>query len=160
MAVTTVVDQAIQVYIHNLSPAEKKFVKENTGIALLFYTAAQKASAEALRRYPKEGHNGRGDAFRHAYWSALMTRNAGLQAAKKFGYAHEAVPPGDGRHSVIVGKGSTLTQPRAEREMDEFNNAVGRSIGVQNSAATDEHLAVLVDQALKTGRLRILRHAG
>src|ERR1017187_7542453 len=147
MSISKAVSEAIEVYTRHLSPAEKRFVRENLGISLVFYAAAQKASQEAFKRYPREGHNGRGDAFRHAYWSALMTRNGGLQMAKRYGYAHEAVPPGDGTHPVIVGKGLMLTQPRAEREMDEFNNAAGRSIGQANTAASDQDLAEVVDQA-------------
>jgi hypothetical protein len=87
------VSAAIDVYTKHLSPAEKKFVKRITRCLYDLLLAAQKASQEALRRYPGEGHNGGGDAFRHAYWSALMTRNSSLLMAKKYGYAHEAVPP-------------------------------------------------------------------
>ena len=158
MGIPKIASAAIDDYTKHLSPAEKRFIRENTGVSLMFYAAAQKASQEALKRYRGEGHNGRGDAFRHAYWSALMTRNAGLLMARRYGYAHEAVPPGDGIHPVIVGKGTMLTQPRAEREMDEFNNAVGRAIGAANPTANDQELAEQVNQALKGGRLRILSH--
>lgn len=128
----------VEVYQH-LTPAEKKFVREHPGTAITLYQDAVTASTEARRRYPHELHNGRGDAFRHTYWSALMTKHVGESLARKYGYAHEAEAPQD--------------QPRNEREMDQHNNAVGRSIGVENPTASDNVLADAVEQALDSGRL-------
>jgi len=141
------------VYV-NLTPAEKQFIEEHPLAAWHFWQDAAKAIREACRRYPTEIHNGRGDAFRHAYWSALMTKHCGPLLASKFGFAHEAVPPGDGEHSVLVGTRCLTTQPRPEREMDQYNNAVGRHIALSNLGAQDGQLAEEVEHALKIGQLR------
>jgi len=156
MGILKTANKAVDTYTSNhLSPAERQFVKKNPHVSALISTAADKALQEAEQRYQGEGHNGRGDAFRHAYWSALMTREVGLQMARQYGYAHEAVPPGDGVQRVIVGSGEMLTQPKREREMDQFNNAAGRTIGETNKDDDDRALADLVDQALKSGQLQL-----
>ncbi len=82
-------------------------------------------------------HNGEADAFRHAYWNALMTSRAGPEFAEALATAHET--------------GST--NPPGEVEMDLHNNAVGRRIAVENPGATDEELRDLVLRALEAGEL-------
>ncbi|ORX92093.1 hypothetical protein K493DRAFT_142377, partial [Basidiobolus meristosporus CBS 931.73] len=57
--------------------------------------------------------NGKADAFRHCYWSALMTISIGESQAKEVGDAHE-----------VFGQNSA-----AASSMDLFNNARGREIG-------------------------------
>ena len=71
---------------------------------------ADHASNEALRFYPNSTHNGRGDAWRHCWWSASMTIDLGEPAAKLIGTNHEKYTTG----------------PPAEKEMDLYNNAQGR----------------------------------
>lgn len=58
-------------------------------------------------------HNGNGDAFRHATWNALMVLRIGATRAKEWGDAHEDGAAGN---------------PALEKQMDLFNNAVGRTI--------------------------------
>ena len=77
------------------------------------------ALAEAERMYPPDTlHNGIGDAFRHCMWSAQLTISLGWRDAKGFTDRHEHTGDHNG-------------QPRAERNMDQFNNARGREIGKQ-----------------------------
>ena len=57
------------------------------------------------------------DAFRHAYMQAYITANSGQDKAKFLGDAYEKI--GDFLH----------TQPVGERNMDMWNNAIGREIG-------------------------------
>ncbi|MGQ0573359.1 MAG: DUF6973 domain-containing protein [Pseudonocardia sp.] len=73
--------------------------------------AASTAATRAQELHPTSLHNGRGDAFRHCYWNALMTRHIGRDQAAKVANNHEELADG---------------QPAAEREMDLFNNAFGR----------------------------------
>ncbi|ORX92095.1 hypothetical protein K493DRAFT_226522, partial [Basidiobolus meristosporus CBS 931.73] len=58
-------------------------------------------------------HYGKGDAFRHCYWNALMTIRFGADQAQKVADSHED-------------NGNNLS---AESKMDLFNNAQGREIG-------------------------------
>lgn len=61
-------------------------------------------------------HNGKADAFRHAYWNALGTAEFGAPIMKIFADAHEW--------------GSTN---QMEVNMDLFNNNVGRNISINNN---------------------------
>lgn len=72
--------------------------------------AATKASDEAASRYPSDSLlNGKGDAFRHCSWNALMTIRIGSDAAERIATNHETVSNG-------------LVDQKA---MDLFNNAQG-----------------------------------
>ncbi|MDQ3579802.1 MAG: wnt family protein [Actinomycetota bacterium] len=84
--------------------------------------------------------DGHADAFRHAYWNALMTQRYGEQWASEFASAHERNPAS---HHVPVG-------------MDLHNNEVGREIARANPDAGPEKLASLVEQAVKDGRMVVI----
>lgn len=102
------------------------------------------AGIPASREGEWQGNDGHRDAFRHAYWNALMTQKYGEPWATAFGTAHEGVP------------GNT-----ANREaMDLYNNAVGRSIGASNKNASPEELADLVEKSLNHGKLVVIDAGG
>ncbi|BAU96083.1 hypothetical protein N24_1821 [Corynebacterium suranareeae] len=84
--------------------------------------AANIAESEARIRYPDSTTNGKGDAFRHCTWSALMTIRIGEDGAEKIGNAHETVRRGEPE----------------EREMDLINNALGRDVGGRFTINKDE----------------------
>ncbi|BET69397.1 hypothetical protein ASA1KI_43150 [Opitutales bacterium ASA1] len=83
--------------------------------ALLRFSQQAFASAEALRRkdrsYPY-------DAYRHVYWSWLLTREFGPEFAERVTDAHEIRP--------------TYEVSEASRRMDLHNNAVGRAYALAN----------------------------
>jgi len=84
------------------------------------------------------GHNGHkdaSDAFRHCYWSALITREIGENEALKFTTMHESSP---------------LNAP-IERNMDLHNNRIGIDIG--KNGGSDMLIANRCVEALKMGRL-------
>jgi len=84
--------------------------------------------------------DGHADAFRHAYWNALMTQQYGEEWAREFATAHERNPSSN---HVPVG-------------MDLHNNEVGRSIAQANPDASPEELATLVEQAVKDGSMVVI----
>ncbi|WP_069166072.1 DUF6973 domain-containing protein [Nocardia altamirensis] len=88
----------------------------------------------------KGGTDGHADAFRHAYWNAVMTQRYGEQWTREFTTAHERNPTG---HRIPVG-------------MDLHNNEVGREIARANPGAGPERLANLVEQAVKDGRMLVI----
>jgi hypothetical protein len=96
-----------------LNGAEKSFCRWPSRW-LICNTAGEDANTSlsaAKRLFPENTlHNGRGDAFRHCYWSALMTIHMGAGEAAGFGDRHEDVG----------------SNPYLERVMDQRNNAVGR----------------------------------
>jgi hypothetical protein len=118
-----------------------------------------RAFSEAVERFPDnpvpgnipeasanawQGNDGHRDAFRHAYWNALMTQKYGETWTNAFATAHEGVPGN-----------------AANREsMDLYNNEVGRSIGANNRNASPEELANLVEQSLNQGKLVVIDRNG
>jgi hypothetical protein len=100
-----------------------------------------KAIEETKKRYPDAASrlNGPGDAFRHCYWAALLTRDLGSNNARDFTDAHEMLPG----------------NPRGEREMDHHNNTQGILIGIRNPHATDDVLISECEAALKSGKLKL-----
>ena len=124
---------------NTLTPAEKKFVIQYTDAAILFYVRSQDALTETQRRFsPSETTNGRGDAWRHAYWSSLMASSIyGEQRAEEYGNAHEDFP---GNLPAV-------------RNMDLHNNSVGRQIARDNPGATTQELQNLITLAVQDGRL-------
>lgn len=77
------------------------------------------------------------DAFRHSYWSALLTKRFGPDWAKEFTSAHE------GYHS----------NPGPAEAMDLYNNEVGRKFALANPHASETELANLLEQAVRNGDL-------
>lgn len=69
---------------------------------------------------PDGAHNGPQDAIRHAAWSARITMNYGSETGRKWTDAHEW--------------DSSFPE---ETNMDQYNNAMGREIGVLSSDLND-----------------------
>ena len=88
-----------------------------------------------------KAHNNDVDAFRHAYVSGVMTQKYGNFRANILGQLQEL--DGDIRRD----------QPEEEKNMDLWNNAVGRKYGEQTKSR--EKLAELLKQALKDSELII-----
>ncbi len=74
--------------------------------------------------------DGKADALRHAYWSALMTRRTSAAFAERFATAHET---------------GSSNRPAATA-MDQHNNAIGRALAVRYPAAGDAELLELLSQ--------------
>jgi RHS repeat-associated protein len=84
--------------------------------------------------------NDPGDAFRHAYWSALMTYAYGAEFASAFSTAHETGY-------------STASDAREQTFMDLYNNNIGITIALANPGISNEELLDLIYQALTSGQL-------
>ncbi|MEV0533749.1 hypothetical protein [Kitasatospora sp. NPDC050463] len=84
------------------------------------------------------------DAFRHAYWNALMTKRFGEDWARRYASAHEQRPgnPGD------------------REAMDLFNNEVGRRIAAANPHASEKDLERLVEEAVLRGDTVVIKPEG
>jgi hypothetical protein len=86
-------------------------------------------------------HNGKADAYRHAFWSARDTADFGLFITKLFTDAHEWKSCNDAK----------------ETEMDFFNNAQGRNIGHDfNILTTDSTISNTILTAIYSGSLLYL----
>lgn len=89
-------------------------------------------------------NDGHQDAFRHAYWNALLTKEYGEPWTKAFATAHESGP----------------RNPGAREAMDLYNNEVGRKISQDNPGASRERLGDLVGAAIHRGELVVLNDNG
>jgi anti-sigma28 factor (negative regulator of flagellin synthesis) len=108
--------------------------------AFVVYNNSQKALGYAFSLYSEDGiHNGKGDAFRHALWNAMNTRDLGKVIAKKYADAHEDY------------KGN----PTGEKNMDLKNNEIGREIGENNPKASDHELIKIIKERLENGELQL-----
>ncbi|MBR7193880.1 hypothetical protein [Gordonia sp. SCSIO 19800] len=111
-----------------------------------FFQIQSKADTVSQQRHPNAGDSkrsqadGHGDAFRHTYWNALMTDRFGKDWTERFATAHE-------------GLGGN---PAHREAMDLYNNELGRRIASENTDATPEELADLVDRAMADGRTLVL----
>lgn len=116
--------------LENLSPA-----------ALWDLNQTKKAAEEeAIERFPpprspEDTADNHTDAFRHAYWNALMTQRFGEEWTRDFATAHERLP----------------NNPATAEAMDLHNNEVGRNIASANPDATPAQLADFVEQAVRGG---------
>ncbi|MCB5205517.1 hypothetical protein LH464_24060 [Neorhizobium sp. T786] len=116
--------------------------------AFSFKAAAKAASTEAADIntpgcYPyfdyqpgTSAHNDCRDAFRHAYWNALMAQIDEVDAASQAN-AHERSAP----------------NVYSEHYMDLYNNRVGRKLGAAHPSASHKEIADLVKQELSRGGL-------
>ncbi|MFB4300791.1 hypothetical protein [Actinomadura sp. NTSP31] len=90
---------------------------------------------------PEGRFDGHGDAWRHAYWNALMTRDFGEEWTRKFAVSHER---------------TSLHNPGPREAMDLYNNEVGRQIALRYPDATDEELAAHIREAVDGGRMVVV----
>lgn len=86
------------------------------------------------------GTDGHADAFRHAYWNAMLTQRFGEEWTREFTTAHERNP---NSHPTPVA-------------MDLHNNEVGRRIALKNPDASPEELRALVEQAVRDGEMVVV----
>lgn len=102
------------------------------------------AEAEAHSRFPGATGDNHNDAFRHAYWNALMTQRFGEEWTREFATRHERAP---GNKSAM-------------EAMDLWNNEIGRKIAAANPGASPEQLAGMVERAVHNGEMVVIRPDG
>ncbi|MBU2923104.1 hypothetical protein KO504_17290 [Winogradskyella psychrotolerans] len=134
-----------QDYKSRMSVSEKQIFESMSRFNQLGYLAnAQKATWKSEELFPNSLRNGKGDAFRHAYWNALNVILLGDNLAESLATAHEDQPP-------------TYTYSYKETQMDLFNNEVGRS---KHSWFSDgfSSLTNSILNSITNGELRYLSH--
>lgn len=89
------------------------------------------------------GNVDRGNAYKHALWSALLARRFGENWARDFTTAHEGV-----RDPRAI--------DRLSESMDLYNNDIGRQIVKSNPGASEAQIRVLIKEALDRGDLVVV----
>lgn len=105
----------------------------------------------------KDINGGHLDAFKHCYWMLALSKEIGEPAALKLGRAHEK---GNYR-AYKKGKledGHLPDSPASE--MDLHNNKIGASLAKEHMVSEETQMVKLVIQALKAGKLMILKKKG
>jgi hypothetical protein len=109
----------IERLFQKINPCEKRIIMNNLNLLPSIYQVYKNSiHAEEVTNMlysiseVKEAHNNCADAFRHAYWNALNAISVPGKLAKGLADAHECWATNE-----------------KEKEMDLFNNSVGRNIG-------------------------------
>ena len=98
---------------------QKKLAKSRWWQVASYYSASKSALSRSQQLFSSL-HNNKGDAFRHAYWNAILSRMIGRSSAKLWTDAHENGAAG---------------QPVRQKRMDLHNNWVGRDVAARNTYA-------------------------
>lgn len=106
-------------------------------------TDADKALSAAQNSGFSGAVDGKQDAFRHAYWNVLMTRDIGAGQAKKIADNHEQHNP---------------SHPLAN-QMDLYNNSIGRS-SYTGTVTTDSGLETVIKSKVTGGSLQYIGQMG
>ncbi len=132
--------KAISYYRYTLNDEEEKLFWENPWKAIqAIYYGWVVAMDETERIFGYNGRNDNSDAFRHAYWNALMVKHIDYTWAYRWATAHEE---------------GAVGQPAIEKQMDLWNNREGRFIAADNPSASDSGRSNKVMGALNNGALR------
>lgn len=120
---------------------EKLLAAQDPVRALKAYYASLEAESKAKELYVEgQLYLGNGDAFRHAYWNALMVKRCGIEFAQQMATAHESDTP-----------------EGLDKQMDLRNNAYGRWDGEKHINLSDEELAIKIRDLVTDGQyLRIV----
>jgi len=97
------------------------------------------------------GNGDQVDAFRHAYWMAVLTSAIGERRSKKLGKAHEK---GNYKDYKKRRKEDGVIPDKVSSEMDLYNNLIGIEIGKVTEIT---ELKKVVIDAVKNGKCKIIK---
>jgi hypothetical protein len=127
-------------YRNRMSVREKEIFDNMSNYQKAQYLMSAQQASNYAKKYNESMYNGKGDAVRHAFWNALSTVRLGETLTKQLTDAHEEIIFQYSNHFK-------------EKQMDLFNNAIGRQIALGQGK-----LYQLIEQALANGDLRYLSH--
>lgn len=99
-------------------------------------------------------NGGQLDAFKHGFWMARLTGGIGKKAALKLGDAHEK---GNYKDFKKRRKEEGMVPDQMASEMDLYNNRIGAELADDSSSETTGGLVIVIAQAIKSGRLKVLK---
>jgi len=98
----------------------------------------------------KDRSGGQLDAFKHAFWMALLSQQIKVKKARKLGAAHE-------KFNYKQCKKRKGGGDKAASDMDLWNNDVGLKIGSSHKNISETELIELIVEAIKKGEMRIIK---
>src|SRR5436190_656832 len=99
-------------------------------------------------------NGGQVDAFRHAYWMALLSQKIKWKKVYKLGVAHEKGNYRDFKKGIY----EENAQPDSmSTVMDLYNNKVGIFVGCENKGLKKPELKKMILEKIKSGELKILK---
>ncbi len=132
----------IQQLGYKITAAEQRLVNQNPVKATAVFLSYKDAWSTTITYFGSNKANDCSDAFRHAIWNALATQRAGESFTRNFTTAHES---------------EVSTNEKLAKEMDLFNNHVGRAIGKNypNQNHPIQLASIVKDEYLSKGKLRM-----
>lgn len=121
----------------NVTLAEEAYFVTHPWVAFKVKSTAKTAYDTEAAIFGCTGEDDEGDAFRHCFWSAVLTREVGFKEAGFVTSLHEQIPG----------------NPVRRMDMDLFNNAVGR---MRVQLGNDAYVARQVLKLLLDGRLSVI----
>jgi hypothetical protein len=142
-----------------LSCPEKRWVIFHPFIAKKSFRLTQQARAAAkeMTKDPLldgDENGGQVDAFRHAYWMALLSQHICWRKARCLGRAHEK---GNYREFKKHQLEEGMLPDSAAGAMDLFNNKVGIEIGRAAKKLPEEELKKAVRDSVLFGKMQMIR---
>lgn len=143
----------------NLSGPEKAWAIKHPFLIIPAKKAtleARKKSRELLTDPRLDGNpdGGKVDAFRHAYWMALLLKKMKSKKALQLGNAHEK----KNYKNFLKKKADeeNVVQDSVATSMDLYNNSVGISIGQEHKHLNNDSLAELIISFIREGKMKII----
>ncbi len=137
--------------VWNLTDAEKLLIAKYPIQALKVNACKESADQWTDAWYPTWTDGDEGNAYRHAFWNAMMTEEIGVISAQQFATAHENHGLTDAEYKAIIINGFNGLQ---HREMDLYNNNIGRTKAYPHDGELDVHNKLT--NLISTYQLRIL----
>ncbi len=139
-----------------LSCPEKRWVIFHPFVAKKAFKIAVDAREKTLEIKQQKfligvGNGDQLDAFRHAYWMAMLAKEIGERKSKKLGVAHEKGNYKQYNKGMLEDE---VLPDKISCEMDLFNNSVGLKIA---KVATSSNLLEIVLGAVKKGDCKIIK---
>jgi hypothetical protein len=102
----------------------------------------------------KDANGGKVDAFRHAFWMALVSQKIGKRRALSLGKAHENSNYRDyKKHRKEEG----TVPDKISSDMDLWNNKLGADLGASSRKTENKTIQQMIIQAINDGMLKIIK---
>lgn len=137
--------------VWNLTDAELLLIAKHPIQALKVNACKDSADLWTDEMYPNWTDGDEGNAYRHAFWNAMMVSEIGIILAQEFATAHENHGYTDAEYRQIIINGFNGLE---HKQMDLYNNNIGRTKAYPNNGETDVHYKLV--NLIRNNSLRIL----